>query len=214
VQNKLDNITIALAGMLQAITLLRELTKSGKINETAFQTCIFSLFQTDPAQIADVFGDLSGVKLGLEKIIKTFDSDQPADPLQNRYLLSLIHLQKKLLRSPKMLNTLTQRIKQTKKQVEYFSLTHPTVIANLADIYLCTISTFKFRIIMRGNQRILSVRENMEKVRALLLAGIRAAVLWRQVGGSRLQLLFSRAKIRASAEKMLAQLESQTKDSL
>jgi high frequency lysogenization protein len=47
----------------------------------------------------------------------------------------------------------------------------------------------------------------MEKVRALLLAGIRAAVLWRQVGGSRLQILFSRAKIKAAAEKILQQIE-------
>ncbi|MEH6454630.1 MAG: DUF489 family protein, partial [Psychromonas sp.] len=30
------------------------------------------------------------------------------------------------------------------------------------------------------------------KIRALLLAGVRAAVLWRQIGGKRRQLIFSR----------------------
>jgi high frequency lysogenization protein len=85
-------------------------------------------------------------------------------------------------------------------------MTHPTVIANLADIYLNTISTFHFRVMILGTQRVLNAKENMEKVRALLLAGVRAAVLWRQVGGSRLQILFSRAKIKACAEKLLTQL--------
>ena len=33
------------------------------------------------------------------------------------------------------------------------------------------------------------------KVRALLLAGIRAAVLWRQLGGSRAQIIFARKKM-------------------
>jgi high frequency lysogenization protein len=58
-----------------------------------------------------------------------------------------------------------------------------------------------------GSHRVLHARENMDKVRALLLAGVRAAVLWKQVGGSRIQILFSRTKIKAAAEKILQQIE-------
>jgi high frequency lysogenization protein len=206
-QNNLDKITIALAGILQAIALMRELTQTGRVNEVAFSASMGSIFELNPQQIETVYGDLTGIRLGLEKIVTTFDTTQAIDRLQHRYMLSLIHLQKKLSRSPKMLLTLTQRLKQTQKQADYFSLVHPTVIANLADIYLHTIGTFKFRIIVLGSQRVISVQENMEKVRALLLAGVRAAVLWRQVGGSRLQILFSRAKIKASAERILKQTE-------
>jgi high frequency lysogenization protein len=36
-----------------------------------------------------------------------------------------------------------------------------------------------------------------------LLAGIRSAVLWRQLGGTRLQLLFSRKSIVSDAEELL-----------
>lgn len=208
-QDTLDNITIALAGILQAIALLRELTQTGKTHEEAFQASIYSIFQLDPQNIASVYGGKYGVKLGLEKLTHTFDTTQGMDHLQSRYMLSLIHLQKKLMRSPKMLDSITKRLQKTQKQVEYFHLTHPTVIANLADIYLNTVSTFKFRIMILGNQRVMHVRENMDKVRALLLAGVRSAVLWRQVGGSRLQLLFSRAKIKTNAERILAQIETQ-----
>jgi len=207
VQDRLDNITIALAGMLQAITLIRELTQTGKLQESAFKASLHSIFQTQPRDILSVYGGLPGIQLGLTNVIQ-FASKEAKDPLQNRYLLSLIHLQKKLAYSPKTLKILADRLKQVQKQVDYFSLTHPTVIANLADIYQTTMSAFRFRIIMLGNQRILNVRENMDKVRALLLAGIRSAVLWRQMGGSRLQLLFSRAKLKIAAEKILSQIET------
>lgn len=206
-QSKLDNITMALAGILQAIALIRELTQTGRLNETAYTASIHSIFQINPTHIGTVFDSLNGIKLGLEKIVQTFDLTQPVDQLQHRYLLSLIHLQKKLNRSPKTLKILTEKLHKTQKQVDYFSLTHPTVIANLADIYLNTISKFRFRIVILGNPRMLHAKENMEKVRALLLAGVRAAVLWRQMGGSRLQILFYRAKMKATAEKLLTRID-------
>jgi high frequency lysogenization protein len=212
VQNNLDNITIALAGILQSIALVREISHTGKTNDAAFDASIYSIFQTDPKNVPSVFKNTTGVKLGLQKLIHTLETTHANDKLQSRYMLSLIHLQKKLSRSPTMLNTVSKRLQQTQKQVEYFSQDHPTVIANLADIYVNTISTFKFRIIIVGSQRILHVRENLDKVRALLLAGVRSAILWRQVGGSRLQLLFSRAKIKASAEKLLAEIEKNSID--
>ncbi len=206
-QNNLDKITIALAGILQAIALVRELTQTSRTDEAAFTTSMHSIFELNPQHITTVFGDLSGIRLGLEKIIHTFDTTHTIDKLQHRYMLSLIHLQKKLSRSPKMLAALALRLKQIQKQADYFSYTHPTVIANLADVYVNTIGTFKFRIIVLGSQRVLHAQENMEKVRALLLAGVRSAVLWRQVGGSRLQILFSRHKIKVAAERLLKQLE-------
>lgn len=205
-QDKYYKTTLALAGMVQSVSLVRELAQTGKMNENAYEASIYSIFQTQPKDIAAVYGDIAGVKLGLEKLIHLLSRRSPSRPLM-RYTLSLLHLQKKVSRSPKLIGNLTKRIEQAKKQVEYFYLTHPTVIANLADIYLNSISTFKFRIIVWGSQRSLSVSENMDKIRALLLAGIRSAVLWRQMGGSRLQLLFARAKIRAMAEKILVDIE-------
>jgi high frequency lysogenization protein len=206
-KDNFDDITIALAGMLQAVALVRELTQTGKNDPAAFEASINSIFRMEAKTASDVFGGLAGVKTGLEKILFTFDATQMTDRLQNRYLLSLIHLQKKLSRSPKTLQALMKRLQQTQKQVNYFSVTHSVVISNLADIYLNTISTFRFRIVILGTHRVLQVKENMEKVRALLLAGVRAAVLWKQMGGSRLQIIFLRAKIKASAEKLLAQIK-------
>jgi high frequency lysogenization protein len=204
--SKLYKSTLALAGIAQAATLVTELAQSGRLDDAAFQSSIYSIFQTDPPTIDAVYGNPQGVRMGLEKLVQLL-AGTPA-PMASRYILALMRLQRKIFRSKKITNTLSQRVEQAKKQVDYFHLTHPTVITNLADIYLSTISILKFRIIIWGNQRILSASENVEKVRALLLAGIRSAVLWKQMGGSRLQIIFQRNKIKNMAQKILTDIET------
>jgi high frequency lysogenization protein len=207
-QNDYYKITIALAGIFQSVSLVRDLAQTGKANEDAFQASLYSIFQTDPKDVPSIYNGLSGVKIGLENLIKTLGGEPKENRPLMRYVISLIHLQKKITRSPRVRESLRQRLNQAKKQVEYFSLTHSNVIANLADIYISTISLYRFRIMIWGNPRILSGSHVMEKIRALLLAGLRSAVLWRQMGGSRLQLLFSRTKIKATAEKILIQINA------
>jgi high frequency lysogenization protein len=204
VQSDYRQIAIALAGVTQATGLVRQLAQTGKIAPEPFNTSIYSLFQTDITQPSHVYGNLDNLRWGLEKLIIQMSAHP--DRVLTRYMLSVIYLQKKLARSPKLSNNLTERIHQIKKQVDYFSLTHPTVIANLADAYVSTLHACRFRIIVWGHQRTLSVHENMEKIRALLLAGMRSAIIWRQLGGSRWHLLFSRAKIKDAAEKLLADI--------
>lgn len=205
--DKFYKTTIALAGMVQSVSLVKELAQTGKMHEASYQASIYSIFQTEPNDIYSVYGNLSGIKLGLEQLVYLFTPrTKSARPLMH-YTLSLLYLQKRISNSPKILAQLNQQINKIRKQVDYFHLTHPTVIANLADAYMNTISTFKFRIVIWGSQRSLSASDNMDKIRALLLAGIRSAVLWRQMGGSRLQLLFFRAKIKNTALKILAEIE-------
>ncbi len=192
---------------MQAAALVRELAQTNRFNEDAFQSSIYSIFQTEAGDVPTIFGNITGIKYGLEKLIATFTPNTIQDPIQTRYIFSLIHLQKRVFHSPDLVKALTNRVTQIKKQVEYFSLVHPTVIANLAEAYLTAVNAFKFRIVVWGNQRILSAPENMDRIRALLLAGIRSTVLWRQLGGSRLQFIFSRKKIKLAAEKLLLEIE-------
>lgn len=200
---KITEITIALAGIAQSIGLIREIAQKGKVDSDIFETSIQSIFETEPKNVVSVFGNIQSLQLGLEKLTGILQANTDHSRLNARYMLSMMRLQRKISRNPSMLNTLADRIQQTKKQVEYFSLTHPTVIANLADTYINAITPFRFRFFLLGNQKMLGIHENMEKIRALLLAALRSAVLWRQLGGSRLQLLFSRAKIATRAAQLL-----------
>jgi len=206
-EDKFDNITIALAGIIQAISQAREIAQTGKVDEESLQITLNSLFQTHPEKIIDVYGGLTNLKPGLEKLISTLNTKTNAVAQTVHYLHAVMRLQKKIMSSEKISHILIQRINQAKKQVAYFSLTHRNVIASLADIYLSVIKPFRFKFFIVGNQRMLSINENIDKIRALLLAAIRSSVLWRQVGGSRLQLIFFRGKITATAKKLLSQME-------
>jgi high frequency lysogenization protein len=195
-------MTLALAGIVQAASLVSQLAQTGKLDETAWEATIRSIFVTDPENTLAVYGGLPGIQYGLEKLVLLLTP--PTRPTETRFMLAIMRLQKKISRSAKMTEALTKRITKTKKQAEYFSPTHPTVIASLADIYETTLNALHFRTAVWGNHRALAVQSHMEKIRALLLAGVRSSVLWRQMGGSRLSLIFMRAKIRGTAQHILA----------
>ena len=54
-----------------------------------------------------------------------------------------------------------------------------------------------------GEHNYLANPANADRIRALLLAGMRSAVLWRQLGGSRWQILFKRKHIITEARRIL-----------
>ena len=102
------------------------------------------------------------------------------------------------------------KIKMAQKQSEHFGVSHENVIANLADTYHTTISTISPRIMVNGDQSFLSAPDTINKIRALLLAGIRSAMLWKQCGGSRWRFIFFRRKIQKEAEFLLSEIEKTT----
>ncbi len=67
-------------------------------------------------------------------------------------------------------------------------------MAALAGLYKQTLSNLSFRIHVTGNPTHLQNAHTANRVRALLLAGIRGAILWRQVGGKRWHLLINRSR--------------------
>jgi len=61
---------------------------------------------------------------------------------------------------------------------------------------------------VNGEQGYLATPLIAAKVRAGLLAGVRSAVLWRQLGGNRWQLLFGRRRIAREAGRLLRQADA------
>ena len=110
-------------------------------------------------------------------------------------LLPALHTALQLDKRGDMLQVMGSRLDQIQQQVEHFGLVHDNVIAACGGLYQDTISTFRQRIQVHGDMRFLQQPNNAAKIRALLLAGIRSARLWRQLGGHRWQLVFSRSKL-------------------
>ena len=188
---------IALGGIFQACQLVETLAKTGTIPGDRFGTCINSLFQQNPDTTEAVYGGLANLQLGFEsmqELITLQSRNQQPDTL--RYVVGVVYLGNKLRGNKKMLGTIGERLQQAARQAEHFdSPTHANVIANLAQIYQDTISTYRYRIQVNGYAGYLQQDTIAQRVRCLLFAGIRSAILWHQLGGRRHHLIFNRQQL-------------------
>ncbi|HSX20323.1 MAG TPA: DUF489 family protein, partial [Gammaproteobacteria bacterium] len=146
-----QNRALALGGVVQAATLVKNLAWKGSVNQEEFATCIYSIFQTHAPTVPAVYGEGRKVLTGLQTLSHLLGEDKASkDPEVARYTLSLLHLERLLIKNPKMLNIVQRGVDRAKGQAIHFSNTHENVIANLAGIYADTLSTFKFRIHVNG----------------------------------------------------------------
>ncbi|PVZ88007.1 lysogenization regulator HflD [Serratia sp. S1B] len=200
------DITLAMAGISQSARLVQQLAHDGQMDNDAFHTSLSSLLQMDPPTTLAVFGgDARNLKMGLETLLAVLNASNKGLAAElTRYTLSLMVLERKLNANKEAMNTLGERLNQLERQLAHFELGSDTIISSLASIYVDVIAPLGPRIQVAGSPAILQNTQVQAKVRAILLAGIRAAVLWQQVGGSRLQLMFSRSRLLKQAQDILA----------
>lgn len=188
----------ALAGVFQAAVLVDSLARKGTIlDQEAFEACIDSVFETSPESVEAVYGGFDRLALG-KQMLKPLLNRQIREDHKSvlHYALSLIHIEKQLRRQPQLLEIIAQRLTRAKGQAEHFgSRYHENVIAGLDGIYQDTVSTLKTRIQIQGDRRQLEDKANTTKIRALLLAGVRSVMLWRQCGGSRLHFFTKKSAL-------------------
>ena len=215
-----DEQTIALAGLFQAASLVDQIARRGMVPQNNLETSIASLFVSDPNLTEDVFGGVAEIpyslNLGLRHLQDMVEKKESAQNKQIvQYVLGMIMLERQLEKNPQILQQVFDGIDEIALKAQYFSeqdkktpllpsaYTHSNVIAALDGLYQSTISTFSFRIKVGGDPRHLQNSENAARIRALLLAGIRAAMLWRQVGGKRWHMLFFRSRLKPSLKRIL-----------
>ncbi|OED66293.1 lysogenization regulator HflD [Vibrio tasmaniensis ZS-17] len=203
--NTLYDRTIAFAGICQAVALVQQVAKDGRCDKDAFEASLNAILNTNPANTVVVFGREANLKLGLECLVKGIDST-PAGSDITRYIISLMALERKLSARNDSMSQLGDRIQTAERQTEHFDLFDEQMISNLASIYLDVVSPIGPRIQVSGTPAVLQQTSIQHKVRALLLSGIRSAVLWRQVGGKRRHLIFGRKKMIEQAQILLARM--------
>ncbi|OUR72189.1 lysogenization regulator HflD [Methylophaga sp. 41_12_T18] len=204
VQSRDHDRIIALAALMQSVMLVRQIAETGKVDEAEFSTLLQSLLQTDASTTEDVYGDISQLKAGIEQLNHQLSKNKDKkDVALLRYIISLMHLERQLNKRPAMMDLISREIEQVPQQIDYFGdINSPQVIARLADIYHRTISELTPRIQVQGEPSFLQQADNVNRIRALLLAGIRAAILWRQKGGKRWQFLFQSGKMLSIATEL------------
>ncbi|MCL5669213.1 MAG: high frequency lysogenization protein HflD [Gammaproteobacteria bacterium] len=190
------NQVLALAGVVQACALVQQVARKNSSDSTALEASLESLFKIDADSTEAVYGGVAGVRLGLKALHEQLGKNRaPANLELMRYAANVMQLERALAKNPRMLERIRAGIEGAQEKKQTLGVAHPDVIAHLAQTYTETISTLTPRITVQGEQGYLSNPETANKVRALLLAAMRSAVLWRQVGGRRWQLLFVRGAL-------------------
>ena len=123
-------------------------------------------------------------------------------------MYGLLLLERRFSASPELASVVRSRLEHARVRSEYFATHVNEVCHSLSAIYQDTISTFKYRIRVTGSMQQLQNPRNADMIRALLLAGIRSAVLWRQLGGRRWRILTQRRKLLDIAQQLSRQLGS------
>ena len=194
---------IALAGVFQAAALVRATATTGSQDAAALETSIASVMRIDVDEAADAFGGVARLRLGLETLVQQLDRT-PGDLAASQIAVSVLRVERKLAARPSMLQTLREGIEAIQRQVDHLGVTHVSVLARLSELYANTLSNLRPRVIVQGNPLYLQQPAQVERIRATLLAGVRAAVLWRQLGGSQWQLLFKRRQAVMLARGLLS----------
>ncbi len=197
--------TIALSAVYQAATMAHELANSGAIRDPkSWEVSLKSLYKIDASSTEDIFEDnMSGLALGFNTLIKSFNKDSYYINVM-KYTITLLSLASKLQQRPDMMAVIEKGLSDSKVLQNTEEPFNNAVISKLAQVYSKTISQMQPRVIVAGQPFHLKDQAITEKIRAILLAGIRAAVLWKQVGGGQLQILLKRKAYIEEAKKLLS----------
>jgi high frequency lysogenization protein len=202
-EKNLTNQAIALAGLSQAVTLVQQIARRGSADLDAMKTSIGSTLKIDADDILDVYGGLAGLQTGLAGMERQLAEPRQVDPELARYASTLIFLEGQVMKRPDMVDAIGVAVQRAQAVVERSGdMLDGGVFEALAYGYQQTLSQLKPRVIVSGEQRYLSEQRNSDRIRALLLAGVRSALLWRQAGGVRWKLLFVRSSLQREARRL------------
>lgn len=198
---------VALAALAQAAATVKQVARFGSIREVnAGRVIIDSVLNQSPDSLQTLYPNLSELRLGLESLLQQIGATRDKDVEVTRYVVGMLALERRLSRSPKALQQLSQRITQMQRQKNDFQFSDDTVIASMGSAYSDLISPLGQPLKINGKQEFLQQPSNQHLIRALLMAGVRNAVLWRQLGGKRRHFIFNRQRMVRIAQQLLREL--------
>ncbi len=199
--------TLALAGLMQGLKLAQRAASGQETDEEALQASLASVFRIDADSVEAVYGSPRLMKLGLQTLLQQLLGGDSRDPLISRMSVTVLHVERQLVARPDLLQQISEGLADAQRQREHFGILHPTVIARLGDIYANSVSTLSTRVLVNGDPEQLRQPAVVAHIRACLLAAVRSAVLWRQMGGAWWQLILKRRVIVETARSLIPRAE-------
>lgn len=202
--------TIALAALVQSLKLVQQLASLGQTEQHPESVLLDSLFRFDADDVETIYGGTGTVGRGLDRGLRELLAllgNGPRDPAVARMAQTLLGLERAFVRHPEAGERVQSQLRDIDRQRQHLGAMHPTVINRLGDLYVDQVSPLAQRVLVQGNPVYLGQPQIIAEVRALLLCGLRAAVLWRQLGGSRLDFLLRRGAMIETAQGLLSPLD-------
>jgi high frequency lysogenization protein len=194
---------LALAGLLQALAQVRRIADTGQANAAVLTTALDSVFRIDAASPAAVYGGSAALRPGL-MLMRDYFGNHARDEQLPRLALAVMQLERRFVRDPEMTERVHRGILAQAPAVEHLGSTHPDVLSALGALYSETLSHLRPRVLVQGNPHYLGQATVVAEVRAVLLAAVRSAVLWRQLGGSLWDFLLRRGELSAAVKAHLS----------
>lgn len=195
-----ENQVMALAAMCQVAKQVQKIAQYGSSNDYELEKLLNSIVETSPNSPSDVYQGTENLRDGYKNLLNQLSAGEKKDVEIVKYVGGLMQLERALSAKASSLAELGKSIEDVKRRLDHFAITDDTVIAALADIYSKVLSPLGHRIQVYGKPDLLKQQLVQHKIRALLLAGVRSAVLWRQMGGKRRHFFFAKRKIIAIAK--------------
>lgn len=207
---KADKTVIPLAAICQTARLVNEVAHSGKLDYEQLDPLLESVLMLNAPDIDSIYGGIARLRPGLLTLCDQLNLQTGKRDLQiGRYVANLVQLERHLARNSSMQESMALRLQQASRLRTHQPDDDDSLLVSLAGIYSDTISTLPLRIQVTGESRHLQARDNQFRIRALLLCGLRSAVLWRQLGGRRRHFLLSRRAVFDAAKRLLRKLDGQ-----
>ncbi len=190
--------SIALAAILQASALVQSLARSGECDADQEQCLQKSVVVMDAVNTPSVYGGLAELRGGLGILAGGILSTPNREHLESlRYSTDILKLQSELYRDQNRFKVFADEIH---KLAEF---NESEFVVACSDLYQQYVSPLSPRIIVQGEEQFLQTDGIPDRIRCLLLAGIRSAVLWNQKGGSRFKLIWERTRMQNAASSLL-----------
>ena len=196
--------TMALAGIFQATELVRQAANHGTWSGYAADTCLDSLLAIEADTVEEIYGSADRLRLGAETLIAVLQGDRRHMESLG-YAVSIMQLENNFRKKPGIQSRIGSEllsIASIEDELEEHEI-RDLQAKKIAGLYTETISKLSPRIVVNGRPQHLQIDRTVDWIRTLLFAGLRSAVLWRQMGGGRFSLMFGRKKMLEQVQTLL-----------
>ncbi len=188
--------TIALAGLYQSLALVQNIAWEGVIQHSCMNATIESVLKLNPDNYTEVYGSIENLQLGIQTLKTALQNKSEKHAIERtRYAINLMYLSSKLEENKQSLSSLGSQIERISNQYDSIAESFDDITQDLGGLYREIISPLGPKVIIEGDPVYLKMDQNASKIRALLLAGIRSIILWKQANGKRWTLLLGRKSL-------------------